>query len=385
MNKPNAPQKKASILIMAGGTGGHVYPALTMAQELLDRGLDVQWLGTAHGLEARVIGATAIPLHFISISGLRGKSMMKLLLAPVRICSAIWQAISVMRRVRPDCVLGMGGFVTGPGGVAAKLTGRKLLIHEQNAVAGLTNQLLFPLADVVMEAFEGAFVRKRQLGGFFPGFLINEHKAVVVGNPVRADILALGAPRERLSLRSGKLRLLVVGGSLGAAAINKVIPLTLQQMNIEQRPVVRHQCGERNLEETRIAYSDAGLSMSDELELLPYIENMVEAYEWADLVLCRAGASTIAELAAIGLPAILVPYPHAVDDHQSANAAMLQQAGAASVIAQSSLTPQLLASMLVSLAGDRNKLINQAELARSTGIRDGGSRAAAYCQELCHG
>ncbi len=385
MNKTNAPQKKASVLIMAGGTGGHVYPALTIAQELLDRGLDVQWLGTAHGLEARVIGATEIPLHFISISGLRGKSMMKLLLAPVRICSAIWQAISVMRRVRPDCVLGMGGFVTGPGGVAAKLTGRKLLIHEQNAVAGLTNQLLFPLADVVMEAFEGAFVRKRQLGGCFPGFLINEHKAVVVGNPVRADILALGAPRERLSLRSGKLRLLVVGGSLGAAAINKAIPLTLQQMNIEQRPVVRHQCGERNLEETRIVYRDAGLSMSDELELLPYIENMVEAYEWADLVLCRAGASTIAELAAIGLPAILVPYPYAVDDHQSANAAVLQQAGAASVIAQSSLTPQLLASMLVSLAGDRNKLINQAELARSTGIRDGGSRAAAYCQELCHG
>jgi UDP-N-acetylglucosamine--N-acetylmuramyl-(pentapeptide) pyrophosphoryl-undecaprenol N-acetylglucosamine transferase len=374
-----------TVLIMAGGTGGHIYPALTIARELQARGLRVNWLGTQAGLEARVIGETDIPLHFISISGLRGKHPVSLLLAPLRILRAIWQSLAVMRRVRPDCVLGMGGFVTGPGGVAARMAGRKLLIHEQNAVAGLTNQLLCPLAHVVMEAFAGAFARKRNLSNFLLRSFIRPGKPVVVGNPVRADILALRAPQQRLAQRSGPLRLLVVGGSLGAAAINKVVPATLKYMPVDDRPLVRHQCGARNLEDTLACYRSAGLSQSDGLQVLPYIDNMVEAYDWADVVLCRAGASTIAELAAIGLPAILVPYPHAVDDHQSANAAFLEQAGGACVIPQQQLSPERLAVVLAEMGGDRDRLLQQAEASRSAGVRDGGSRAAGYCQELCHG
>jgi UDP-N-acetylglucosamine--N-acetylmuramyl-(pentapeptide) pyrophosphoryl-undecaprenol N-acetylglucosamine transferase len=374
----------ATVMIMAGGTGGHVYPALSIARELQSRGILVHWLGTAKGLEARVIGETDIPLHFISISGLRGKSFTSLLLAPFRILGAIWQSAAVMRRVRPDCVLGMGGFVTGPGGVAARLTGAKLLIHEQNAIAGLTNQLLCPFANVVMEAFAGAFARKRELSPALLKSFIRPEKPVVVGNPVRADILALTAPRQRIGDRTGPLRLLVVGGSLGAAAINRVVPAALGKMKVPGRPLVMHQCGTRNLEETLDHYEAAGLSPTGEMQVLPYIDDMVQAYGWADVVLCRAGASTIAELAAIGLPAILVPFPHAVDDHQTANAAVLEQAGGASVIPQDQLSPERLVDLLAVLGRDRGRLVQQAEKALTVGVRDGGRRAAGYCQELCH-
>jgi UDP-N-acetylglucosamine--N-acetylmuramyl-(pentapeptide) pyrophosphoryl-undecaprenol N-acetylglucosamine transferase len=374
----------ATVMIMAGGTGGHVYPALSIARELQSRGILVHWLGTAKGLEARVIGETDIPLHFISISGLRGKSITSLLLAPFRILGAIWQSAAVMRRVRPDCVLGMGGFVTGPGGVAARLTGAKLLIHEQNAIAGLTNQLLCPLANVVMEAFAGAFARKRELSSALLKSFIRPEKPVVVGNPVRADILALTAPRQRIGDRTGPLRLLVVGGSLGAAAINRVVPAALGKMNGPARPLVMHQCGSRNLDETLAYYDAAGLSPTGKMQVLPYIDDMVQAYGWADVVLCRAGASTIAELAAIGLPSILVPYPHAVDDHQSANAAILAQAGGATVIPQEQLSADRLVELVKVLGGDRSRLVQQAEKALTVGVRDGGRRAAGYCQEFCH-
>jgi UDP-N-acetylglucosamine--N-acetylmuramyl-(pentapeptide) pyrophosphoryl-undecaprenol N-acetylglucosamine transferase len=374
----------ATVLIMAGGTGGHVYPALTIARELQERGIQVHWLGTAAGLEARVIGETDIPLHFISITGLRGKRFMSLLLAPLKILGAIWQSVAVMRRVRPDCVLGMGGFVTGPGGVAARLAGAKLLIHEQNAIAGLTNQLLCPLANVVMEAFPGAFARKRELGMALLKAFIRNDKPVVVGNPVRADILAISAPQERIGERTGPLRLLVVGGSLGAAAINRVVPAALRLLDVPERPLVMHQCGTRNLEETLGHYESAGLSPTGEMQVLPYIDDMVHAYGWADVVLCRAGASTIAELTAIGLPAILVPYPHAVDDHQSANAAILEKAGGATVIPQGQLNPDRLAGLLVRLGHDRAGLLRQAEKSLNAGTRDGGTRAAGYCLELCH-
>jgi len=373
------------ILIMAGGTGGHVFPALSIANELLARGAEVEWLGTRQGIEARVVAAAGIPLHFISISGLRGKGLLKKLLAPLQIGVAILQALVKIRRIRPGCVLGMGGFVTGPGGVAARLLGRKVLIHEQNAVAGLSNLLLFPLASVVMEAFAGAFARKLQLGT--PALLrrcIDPQRTKVVGNPVRGNLLALPAPAQRLQSRNGPLRLLVVGGSLGAAAINKAVPATLAMLAPASRPLVRHQCGERNLEATRQWYAEAGLEIGGGLALTSFIDDMAEAYAWADLVLCRAGASTVSELAAIGLPAILVPYPHAVDDHQSCNARVLEQAGAAVVIPQQQLDVATLTQALQQVA-DRKVLLQRAEAAHAIGIRDAASRAATLCLEACDG
>lgn len=374
-----------TILIMAGGTGGHVFPALTIAAELLARGARVEWLGTRQGLEARVIGNSAIPLHFISIGGLRGKGWLKKLLAPVAITWATLQAMSRIVRVKPQCVLGMGGFVTGPGGVAARLLGKKLLIHEQNAVAGMTNQLLFPLADVVMEAFPGAFARKQALGT--PVFLrrrIDTDVALVIGNPVRADILALAPPVERYGNRQGRLRLLVVGGSLGAMAVNRLLPPLLAGLSPDARPLVQHQCGERNLAETRALYAQAGLVPGADLDVCAFIDDMAEAYAWADLIVCRAGASTIAELAAIGLPAVLVPYPYAVDDHQRENARILEEAGAAVVLSQTDLDTDRLAAALAEL-GDRSRLQARAEAALLIGVRDASERAATLCLEACRG
>jgi UDP-N-acetylglucosamine--N-acetylmuramyl-(pentapeptide) pyrophosphoryl-undecaprenol N-acetylglucosamine transferase len=372
------------VLIMAGGTGGHVFPALTIASELLARGTQVEWLGTRQGLEARVIGNTSIPLHFISISGLRGKSLMKKLLSPFVIVVAIVQALLQIRRIQPNCVLGMGGFATGPGGVAARLLGKRLLIHEQNAVAGLTNRLLFPLATVVMEAFPGAFARgSGAVGGGFLQRLIDPRKITVVGNPVRPGILAVAAPEARFQAREGKLRLLVVGGSLGAVAINRVLPQALAVLKPEERPFVKHQCGNRNLDETRGWYAAAGLEPGPELELCTFIDDMAGAYAWADVVLCRAGASTIAEIAAIGLPSILVPYPHSADDHQGENARLLERAGAAKVIAQSELDATTLAQCLRELAQHRNRLLAYAQAARNTAVRDASSKAASLCLEAC--
>lgn len=372
------------VLIMAGGTGGHVFPALTIANELLARGAAVEWLGTRQGLEARVIGNTTIPLHFISISGLRGKSLLKKLLAPFVILIATLQAMLQIHRIKPGCVLGMGGFVTGPGGLAARLMGKKLLIHEQNAVAGFTNQMLFPLASVVMEAFPGAFARKQKLGGnHLLQRCINTRRTTVVGNPVRNEILQLAAPAERLAARTGKLRLLVVGGSLGAVAINRVLPEVLAGLSPAERPLVKHQCGSRNLDETLAWYQQAGLQRGAELDVCAFIDDMAAAYDWADVILCRSGASTVSELAAIGLPAILVPYPHAVDDHQSENARVLELAGAARVIPQRELSAARLKACLLEFT-DRKRLLLLAEAGRAIAVRDASNRAATLCLEACH-
>jgi UDP-N-acetylglucosamine--N-acetylmuramyl-(pentapeptide) pyrophosphoryl-undecaprenol N-acetylglucosamine transferase len=374
-----------TILIMAGGTGGHVFPALAIANELLARGAQVEWLGTRQGIEARVVSAAGIPLHCINISGLRGKGLVKKLLAPLQILVAVVQALLKIRRIRPGCVLGMGGFVTGPGGLAARLLGSRVLIHEQNAVAGLSNQLLFPLAHVVMEAFSGAFARKQQITtSSLLRRCIDPQRTRVVGNPVRSSLLDLPAPQQRMQGRKGPLRLLVVGGSLGAAAINRVLPALLAVLPATDRPLVRHQCGERNLNDTCQWYAEAGVETGTEVEVTAFIDDMAEAYAWADLVVCRAGASTVSELAAIGLPAILVPYPHAVDDHQTYNARVLEQAGAAVIIPQHSLDAVCLAACLRTLA-DRGTLLQRAEAGRAVGVRDGGSRAATLCLEACHG
>jgi UDP-N-acetylglucosamine--N-acetylmuramyl-(pentapeptide) pyrophosphoryl-undecaprenol N-acetylglucosamine transferase len=373
----------AKVLIMAGGTGGHVFPALTIAQELLARGSQVEWLGTRAGLEARVIGNTTIPLHFISVAGLRGKNLLRKLLAPLSLLFAVLQALLLIRRINPCCVLGMGGYVTGPGGVAARLLGKKLLIHEQNAVAGMANVMLFPFAHVAMEAFPGAFARKLKKAAMDKAKA--EGKVINVGNPVRADILAIPAPLERLGSRDGKLRLLVVGGSLGAAVFNQLLPAVLASLGEEQRPLVRHQCGRQKLTQTLQAYIDCKIEVGGDIQVSEFIDNMAEAYTWADIVLCRAGASTLAEITAIGLPAILVPYPSSADDHQAANAEQLARLGAVTVIPQLGLNAGSLKTVLLQMTADRRQLLQQALVTRSAGVRDASDQAARLCLEACNG
>lgn len=352
------------ILVMAGGTGGHVYPALAVAAALQRQSREVVWLGTHRGLESRVVPANNIDMEWISVGGLRGKGGMTLLLAPFRLIWALAQSLRVMARHRPAAVLGMGGFVSGPGGLAAWLMRRPLLIHEQNAVAGLTNRLLARLVRVVLQAFPGSF----------PATI----NAETVGNPVRADIAALPEPAARFSSRKGALRLLVLGGSQGALALNKVVPAALARLPEEMRPVVRHQTGSFTIETAREAYR----GQSVEVELLPYIEDMASAYAWADLVVCRAGALTVAELSAAGLPAIFVPYPAAVDDHQTANAMPMAEAGAAAIMAERDLSDESLAGLLRSWLTNRNELKARAAKARTLAKPDALDRITGLCLEL---
>jgi len=337
------------VLIMAGGTGGHVFPALALARLLRAGSREVIWLGTRRGLEARVVPAENIPVEWLSVGGLRGKGIATLLAAPWQLLRALWQALSVMRRHRPTVVVGMGGFVTGPGGLAAWLCRRPLLIHEQNAIAGYSNRCLAPLAREVLTAFPSAF-------SGLP-------KARLIGNPVRRDIAALPAPAQRLAGRSGAIRLLVVGGSLGAMRLNNTMPRALAMLAADAaapRFEVRHQTGDKHLDATRAAYAQAGV----EADVSAFITDMADALSWADLVVCRAGALTIAELAAAGVASVLVPYPHAVDDHQTHNARFLVDAGAGRLLADAALTPQLLAQELRSLGADRTALLRMAESAR---------------------
>jgi UDP-N-acetylglucosamine--N-acetylmuramyl-(pentapeptide) pyrophosphoryl-undecaprenol N-acetylglucosamine transferase len=351
------------ILVMAGGTGGHVYPALAVARALQQQSREVVWLGTHRGLESRIVPANNIEMEWVSVSGLRGKGAMAIILAPFRLIWALVQSIFVMARHRPAAVLGMGGFVSGPGGVAAWITRRPLVIHEQNAVSGLTNRLLARLARVVLQAFPGSFPAS-----------IN---AVTVGNPVRADIAALADPEMRFNAREGSIRLLVLGGSQGALALNKVVPAALAMLPEELRPVVRHQTGSLTIDAARTAYKERSL----DVELLPYIEDMAEAYAWADLVVCRAGALTVAELSAAGLPAIFVPFPAAVDDHQTANARPMAEAGAATIVAETDLCDESLAGILKTWLNSRDELKSRATKARALAKPDALNRITEFCLE----
>lgn len=350
-------------MIMAGGTGGHVFPALAVAAELRERGAEVFWLGTRQGLEAKVVPAAGISMEWVSVSGLRGKGLLAWLLAPWRLLWAVLQVLAVMLRQRPVVVLGMGGFVTGPGGVVTWLLRKPLVIHEQNAIAGLTNRLLAPLAQRVLEAFPGTFQGRH---------------AVHTGNPVRRAIAELPAPEERFAQRSGAVRLLVLGGSLGARALNEIVPAALAQLS--SRPEIWHQAGSRHLDEARAHYRDAGVTARVE----PFIDDMAAAYGWADLVVCRAGALTIAELAAAGVGAVLVPYPHAVDDHQTRNAAYLADAGAAVIVQQRELTRDKLRDLLASLI-DRSRLLVMAQVARRLAKPQAAALVAEQCWEAAHG
>jgi UDP-N-acetylglucosamine--N-acetylmuramyl-(pentapeptide) pyrophosphoryl-undecaprenol N-acetylglucosamine transferase len=348
---------------MAGGTGGHVYPALAVARALQANSRDIVWLGTHRGLESRVVPAAGIDMEWISVKGLRRKGVLALIIAPLQLCWALLQSLAVIIRRRPAAVLGMGGFVSGPGGVAAWLTRRPLVIHEQNAAAGMTNRLLARLARVVLQAFPGSFNSK----------VIAE----TVGNPVREDIAAVPLPSERFGDRQGPLRLLVLGGSQGALALNRTVPAALAALDADIRPIVRHQCGERTLQTAKDAYAQNSV----EVELLPFIEDMAEVYAWADLVVCRAGALTVAELCAAGLPALFVPYPAAVDDHQTANARPMAAAGAAVIIQESELTTERLAGLLREWLQSRASLMLKAEKARALAKPDSLRRITELCLE----
>ena len=351
------------ILIMAGGTGGHVYPALAVAREMIGRSQSVVWLGTHRGLESRVVPEAGIDIEWISVGGLRGKGALTLIAAPFRLILALAQSLRVVLRHRPAAVLGMGGFVSGPGGVAAWLTRRPLIVHEQNAVAGLTNRLLARLARVVLQAFPGSFSPRRN--------------AQTVGNPVRADIAAVPPPSERFATRSGPARLLVIGGSLGALKLNQMVPAAVAALPETDRPVIRHQTGERTADVAAEAYRDAGVDG----DLTAYIEDMAEAYSWADVIVCRAGALTVAEVSAVGLPAVFIPFPAAVDDHQTANARGLSEAGAAVTIQESDLTAERLASALAEIVGDRDELVRRASLARAAAKPEALDRITGLCLE----
>lgn len=335
------------ILIMAGGTGGHVFPALAVARALRGRDQEVVWLGTRKGLEANLVPKEGIPLEWIRVAGLRGKGFVDWLLAPLKLLIAVFDAIAVVIRRRPKVVLGMGGFASGPGGFAAWLLRRPLIIHEQNSIAGLTNRLLAGFAREVLEAFPGSFS-----AGV---------KTRLVGNPVRSDIVALPDPAQRLAGHHGALRILVLGGSQGAKVLNQMVPRAIALLPEGKRPEVWHQAGALTFEVAREAYAAAGVSV----RLDSFIDDVAEAYGWADMVICRAGALTISELTAAGLGAVVVPYPSAADDHQTGNAQYLVAAGAGVMIPQSSLTPESLAAELEICISDRQAVIDRAVRARS--------------------
>lgn len=363
-----SPAATQQVLIMAGGTGGHVYPAMAVAETLRARGYGIAWLGTSKGLEARVVPAKGFTIHFISAVGVRGKGFIDLLKAPFLMLQGLVESMRVIRRVDPVVVLGMGGFVTVPGGLASWLMRKPLVIHEQNAVAGTANRLLSRFAVRALQGFPGAL-----------------DDAEETGNPVRAEITTM-TQKSISTDELPALRLLVLGGSLGAKPINDVLPAMLSKLRATTRLQVRHQTGITTHDATRTLYRDAGLSLDNlDLRVDAYIEDMASAYQWADLVLCRAGAITLAEIACAGLPAILVPLPHAIDDHQNRNAAHFVEEGAAILMPQAGLTAETLAQTIARLASDRRELAAMAREARSLARPDAASKVADVCVEASRG
>jgi len=345
------------VMIMAGGTGGHVYPALAVADELKQRGVPVVWMGTKKGIEARLVPEAGIEVDWLGMSGLRGKGIFTLLLAPIKIAMACYQAINIIRKRKPSVILGMGGFVSAPGGVMAWLTRVPLLIHEQNAVPGMSNRILSKLANKVMQAFPNSF----------------KNKAEHVGNPVRRSITSLSSPQQRNKERDGALRVLVFGGSLGAARLNEIVPQACANILKTSELQIKHQAGPGNFDQTRLNYAQLRVKV----EVLEYIDNMEAMYAWADLVICRAGAMTISELAAAGVASVLVPYPFAVDDHQTFNAKYLSDAGAAVLIKQDDLNVDNLVNVLKNMS--REKTLEMANIARKLGMPESTKLVAEAC------
>nr|WP_315465582.1 undecaprenyldiphospho-muramoylpentapeptide beta-N-acetylglucosaminyltransferase [uncultured Rhodoferax sp.] len=346
-------------LIMAGGTGGHIFPGLAVAQALRDKGWRVHWLGAPGSMESRIVPTRGIPLELVEFGGVRGKGFITLALLPLKLLRAFWQSLQVVRRVKPDVLVGLGGYITFPGGMMGVLCGKPLVLHEQNSVAGMANKVLAGVADRVFAAFPQAMP-----------------KAEWVGNPLRAEFLNLPGPDLRFAGRSGPLKVLVVGGSLGARALNTVVPQALALIPEAQRPVVTHQAGEKQIDELRANYAAAGV----EATLTPFIDNTAQAFADADLVICRAGASTVTELAAVGAAAAFVPFPSAVDDHQTFNARFLVDQGGGWLLPQATLTPEALADML--LKTERPALMQRALGAKKMQQLHATEAVVAACEEL---
>lgn len=354
-----------TVLMMAGGTGGHVFPALAVANALAERGVAVHWLGTAAGIEARLVPAAGLPLHCLDMSGVRGKNPVFRLLAIFKAGLAVFHSMRLILKLKPFCVVGMGGYASGPGGLAAKLLGVPVVIQEQNAVAGTTNRLLAKVARLCLTGYPIA------LGG---------DKNRYIGNPVRREISALDAPAARWAERTDELRVLVLGGSLGAKPINDVVIAAWQKFPVADRPLLWHQTGRDHESAVQAAYSEAGVNVLAEA----FIDDMAAAYSWADIVICRAGALTVAELAAAGVPAILIPLPHAIDDHQRANAKWFVDGGAGEIIDQKEFTAPALVAWLQSSKAQRETLLGYAEAARRLAKIDAADVAADYCMEFAH-
>lgn len=356
---------KPCVFIMAGGTGGHVFPGLAVAEALQSRGYAVHWLGTERGLESRLVPAADIPLHCLDMQGLRGKGLRRYITMPFVLLKAVWQARGFFSKLRPICVVGMGGYAAAPGGLAAFLGRIPLVLHEQNAVAGLTNRALAPLA-------------KRTLSAY-PNQLTQKSNSAVVGNPLRGSITTLPSPVERFAQRQGPLRLLVLGGSLGAQSLNGVVPEALGFGNEDAMPIVWHQAGREKVEGALSAYKKAGFAAETVsadhappmagVQVSAFIEDMPAAYAWADLVVCRAGALTVSEISAAGVAALFVPYPYAVDDHQTRNAQFLVDAGAAQSQQEADLTSERFSKILFEWLTDRATLLEKAERAWAAGQR----------------
>lgn len=354
-----------TLLVMAGGTGGHVFPALATAQYWMDAGGDVQWLGTKRGIEFTVVPKAGITLCCIKVEGVRGKGKLALLLAPFKLLQAVYQAWKVVSSSQANVVLGMGGFASGPGGLVAWLQRKPLIIHEQNAVSGTTNRILSKIATKVLAAFPNAFK-----GGVSPE---------IVGNPIRKEITLLPNPEARWENKQhSRPRILVFGGSLGAAAINEWVPQFLAKIPSEQRPEVRHQAGKKNIDLAQSHYDNAGVKA----DVVPFIEDMAEAYAWADFVICRAGALTVSELTAVGLGALLIPLPHAIDDHQTANARVMEVAGAGILVKQDALNNVELEQTLTALFSDKNKMLAMAIASRNIAKLDATEVVASLCQSM---
>lgn len=361
--------RRPVIYLMAGGTGGHVVPALAVADALATRGYSIRWMGTRRGIESRLVPQAGYAIDYLSIGGVRGKGLITRLTAPLALMRAVWQAARLMRRHRPVLAVGMGGFAAGPGGLAAWLRRCPLVIHEQNAIAGLTNRVLSRLARRTLAAYPDAFGRSLPV-------------EQLVGNPVRAQIAALPHPKARLADRSGPVRVLVLGGSLGAQALNEAVPEALAWVSHQASIEVRHQAGARNLEVAQAHYRAADWGADSQCEVSGYIEDMAEALGWADFVIARAGAMTVAEIAAAGVGALFIPFPHAVDDHQRFNAAYLVERGAACLLDQREAGVERLAEVLGPLLVDRSKLAQMAVKARESAVTDSTDRIVSICLPL---
>jgi len=359
------------VLMMAGGTGGHVYPAMAVAIELRARGCRVEWVGTARGLEARVVPEAGIELHCLAVRGVRGKNPLWKIFALLTLLVAAVQAIWLVYRLAPKCVVGLGGYVAGPAGIAAWLLRKPLIIHEQNAIAGTTNRMLAPFASKILAGFPGAFA--------------NDIEVSTVGNPVRRELVEKGARNEFSYSGQRPLRLLVLGGSLGAKPINDLFPTVVRELfKVESDGAieVRHQCGEAHAEAVQEAY---GSLQGDGVQVFAFIEDMAAAYCWADLVLCRAGALTVSELAIMGRPSILVPLPHAIDDHQTSNARSLSDAGAAILLRQAHMTSESLLKILRAYLAYPQRLMSMAEAAAAAANPDATGLVCNACEELIYG